>query len=223
MKLVIHELEAAVESIRKDQLEPCFKVLARVKQIQRMLFEQWAVLETLTPSEFAVFRSVLGKASGLQSYQNRMIEFLLGLKQGPSVEVFRHKAEVYKELKRLLNKPSLYDEFLRALARKGYAMPAECVERDWSQPYQSRPALVQVFKKIYDNPTSDWAAYEMCEKLLDVEEQYSLWHYRHMKTVERIIGMKTGTGGSSGVAFLKQGLEVRMFPELWEVRTQIGV
>lgn len=222
MKLVIHELEAAVDSVNSDALEPSFKVLARVKQIQRMLFEQWAVLETLTPTEFAVFRSKLGRASGLQSYQNRMIEFLFGKKDASALAVFKHKREAYAELERLLRKPSLYDEFLRYLSRKGYNVPAACVERDWSKPYQANDDLLPVFKVIYDNPASDWTAYEMCEKLLDVEEHYALWHFRHLKTVERIIGHKRGTGGSSGVGFLQQGLEVRLFPELWDVRTQIG-
>lgn len=221
MKLVIHELEAAVESIRTDALEPCFKVLARVKQTQRMLFEQWAVLETLTPSEFNVFRSVLGKASGLQSYQNRMIEFLLGNKDAKAIEVFRHKPEIYAELKRLLAQPSLYDEFLRYLARHGFDLPKASVDRDWSQPYRPNAALIAVFKRIYEDPAAHWAAYEMCEKLLDVEEYYDLWKFRHLKTVERIIGFKRGTGGSSGVNFLKHGMEVRLFPEIWDVRTEI--
>lgn len=222
MKLVIHELTKALDSIREDALSPCFKVLARVKQIQRMLFEQWAVLETLTPTEFAVFRSVLGKASGLQSYQNRIIEFLLGNKDVKSIEVFRHKPEVYADLRRLLQQPSLYDEFLIYLARHGYHIPAEAVNRDWSLPYIASRQVQGVFKEVYDSPNDHWEAYEMAEKLLDVEEHYSLWRFRHLKTVERIIGFKRGTGGSSGASFLREGLEVRLFPEIWDVRTSIG-
>jgi tryptophan 2,3-dioxygenase len=222
MKLVIHELGKAMESIRADALPPCFKVLARVKQIQRMLFEQWAVLETLTPTEFGVFRSALGRASGLQSFQNRMIEFLLGNKDAKSIEVFRHKPEVYGELQRILSAPSLYDEFLRYLRRNGHPIPAEVAERDWSQPYVESEAVISVFKAIYESPENHWEAYEMAEKLIDVEEQYALWRFRHIKTVERIIGFKRGTGGSSGAGFLRQGLEIRLFPELWDVRTLIG-
>ena len=222
MKLMIHELNAAVRHVQEDQLSPCFKILARVKQVQRMLFEQWAVLETLTPSEYAEFRGVLGRASGLQSYQNRMIEFLLGNKEIASIEVFRHLDGVYGEIRRLLHSPSLYDEFLRHLARRGYAVPAEVTERDWSKPYEAHPGVLAVFKEIYEDPEACWDGYEMCEKLVDVEERFALWRFRHVKTVERIIGYKMGTGGSSGVAFLRKGLEYRLFPELWDVRTEIG-
>jgi tryptophan 2,3-dioxygenase len=222
MKLVVHELTHALEMVRKDDLEPCFKVLARVKHIQRMLFEQWAVLETLTPSEYAQFRGALGRASGFQSHQYRLIEFLLGNKDAQAVQVFAHKPEIQTQMLAALNAPSLYDEFLRHLARRGYALPSEVVERDWSKPYAPHPGVVAVFKEIYDNPHSAWDAYEMAEKLVDVEEQFLLWRFRHMKTVERIIGFKTGTGGSSGVPFLKAALETRLFPELWDVRTEIG-
>lgn len=222
MKLAIHELHSAVELVRRDQLEPCFKILARVKQVQRMLFEQWAVLETLTPSEYAQFRGVLGQASGLQSYQNRMIEFLLGNKDAKAIKVFQHSPAIHAELTALLNRPSLYDEFLRHLARRRFPIPANVVERDWSKPYEESPEVIAVFKRIYEDPTQYWDAYEMCEKLVDVEEHFSLWRYRHMKTVERIIGFKMGTGGSSGIPFLAKGLGIRLFPELWDVRTEIG-
>jgi tryptophan 2,3-dioxygenase len=222
MKLVVHELRAAVAHVRADTLEPCFKILARVKQIQRMLFEQWAVLETLTPSEYAEFRGVLGRASGFQSHQFRMIEFLFGIKSARSVAVFRHQAEVHAELERLLNSPSLYDEFLRYLARRGFDMPPEVVQRDWSQPYAEHPGVIAVFKQIYEAPRQYWTEYEMAEKLVDVEEHFALWRFRHIKTVERIIGFKRGTGGSAGVDFLRRTLETRMFPELWDVRTEIG-
>lgn len=222
MKLAVHELTAAVEHVKRDELSPCFKILARVKQIQRMLFEQWAVLETLTPSEYMQFRGVFGQASGLQSYQNRMIEFLFGNKDSKIIKVFQHDPVIYGELERLLNTPSLYDEFLRHLSRRGYDVPVEAIERDWSQPYEQSEGVMSVFKRVYENPSEYWDAYEMCEKLVDVEEQFSLWRFRHMKTVERIIGFKTGSGGSSGVPFLRQGLMIRLFPELWDVRTEIG-
>lgn len=223
MKLILHELRAAIEHIRRDELDPCFKILARVKQIQSQLFGQWAVLETLTPSEYAQFRNVLASASGLQSPQYRAIEFMLGNKNATMVEVFRYDDKLYRDIRRVLNSPSIYDEFLRHLHRRGYEVPAECVERDWSQAYQRNPNLISVFKQIYDDPKSHWDAYAMCEKLVDVEENFQLWRFRHMKTVERIIGYKRGTGGSSGVGFLKQALDMTFFPELFDVRTQIGV
>ncbi len=222
MKLAVHELKAAVNFVKQDQLSPCFKILSRVKQIQRMLFEQWAVLETLTPTEYSQFRGVLGQSSGFQSFQNRMIEFLLGNKDAWTLLVFAHDAVHHAELELLLNTPSLYDEFLRALHRRGYAIPASCVARDWSLPYVENLDLIPVFKRIYDDPSQHWDAYEMCEKLVDVEESFSLWRFRHVKTVERIIGFKKGTGGSSGVPFLQKALSIRLFPELWDVRTEIG-
>jgi len=222
MKLIVHELEAAIRFVRSDRLEPCFKILSRVKHIQRMLFEQWAVLETLTPTEYVQFRHLLGPASGFQSYQYRNIEFLLGNKDAKAINVFRHRPEIFEKLKSALESPSLYDEFILFLQRKGLNVPAELVERDWSQPRESNPGLVAVFKEIYDNISKYWDAYDMAEKLVDVEEQFVLWRFRHMKTVERIIGHKMGTGGSSGVKFLRAALDIRLFPELWDVRTEIG-
>ena len=223
MKLMIHELKAAIRYVRADQLDACFKILARVKLIQKQLFEQWAVLETLTPSEYEAFRPVLGHASGFQSAQYRAIEFLLGNKNSAMLDVFRHDPAMHAELSTLLEAPSLYDEYLRHLARRGLPVPDECVERDFSQPHARNAALVGVFKTIYDNPQRYWDAYEMAEKLVDVEESFQLWRFRHLKTVERIIGNKPGTGGSSGVGFLKRALEHSFFPELIDVRTVIGV
>jgi tryptophan 2,3-dioxygenase len=222
MKLMIHELAAAIAHVKSDQLAPCFKILARVKQIQRQLFEQWAVLETLTPSEYAMFRNVLGPASGLQSHQFRAIEFLLGNKISNRIDVHRHDSTTTAFLEQLLRSPSLYDEFLRYLARKGMPVPAERVERDWSQPYQRHAGVTAVFKTVYENTQQYWAEYDMCEKLVDVEENFQLWRFRHVKTVERVIGFKRGTGGSAGVAFLRQTLETPLFPELIDVRTQLG-
>lgn len=222
MKLMIHELSAAIRHVQSDTLEPAFKILARVKLIQKQLFEQWAVLETLTPSEYEAFRPALGTSSGFQSAQYRAIEFLLGNKHPELVDVFAHDAATYAELTRLLHAPSLYDEFLRHLARRGLPIPRETLQRDVSQPYERNPALVPVLKIIYDDPAHWWDAYDMCEKLLDVEEAFQLWRFRHMKTVERIIGYKAGTGGSSGVAFLRRALDHAFFPELIDVRTLIG-
>jgi tryptophan 2,3-dioxygenase len=222
MKLMIHELAAAIEHVKADRLAPCFKILARVKQIQRQLFEQWGVLETLTPSEYAEFRDVLGPASGLQSFQYRAIEFLLGNKDAKRLELYRHDEPTRALLEKLLRAPSLYDEFLRLLARRGMPVPAERVERDWTLPYERHPAVVSVFKIIYDDTKKYWDAYDMCEKLVDVEENFQLWRFRHVKTVERVIGFKRGTGGSAGVAFLRKVLETALFPELIDVRTHIG-
>lgn len=222
MKLAIHELTAAIAHVQADRLAPCFKILARVKQIQRQLFEQWAVLETLTPSEYAEFRDVLGPASGLQSHQFRAIEFLLGNKNAARVKLHAFDRQVHSYLQGLLNKPSLYDEYLRHLARRGMPVPPERVERDWSQPYQSHPGVTAVFRSIYRNTNQYWAEYDMCEKLVDVEENFQLWRFRHVKTVERVIGFKRGTGGSAGVPFLRKSLEVALFPELINVRTEIG-
>ena len=220
MKLIIHELTAAIEHIRNDRLAPALKILSRVKLIQMQLFEQWAVLETLTPSEYMEFRGVLGNASGFQSYQYRKLEFLLGNKNRESIKVFAHDAAIYEDLVRVLESPSLYDEFLRYLARRGYEIPVECAERDWASPYVRNEELVEVFREIYRNSKEHWEAYEMCEKLVDVEEYFQLWRFRHLKTVERIIGFRRGTGGSSGAGFLRQALELTFFPELLASRTE---
>jgi len=222
MKLVIHELEAAIVRLRADDLGPCLKILARVKHIQKQLFEQWAVLETLTPSEYMQFRYVLGPASGFQSIQYRLIEFLLGNKNADMLPVFDYAPEHRERLRRVLELPSLYDEFLRHLARAGHAIPAHCIERDFSVAHQRQPELIPVLRRIYEQPDQYWSEYHLCEQLVDVEESFQLWRFRHMKTVERVIGYKRGTGGSSGVAFLRKALELTFFPELLEVRTVLG-
>ncbi len=222
MKLMIHELRAAIAHVRRDALEPSFKVLARVKLIQKQLFEQWSVLETLTPSEYEGFRPALGTSSGFQSAQYRAIEFLLGNKNAAILDVFRHDAAAHAELETLLRAPSLYDEFLRHLARRGLPVPRAVLDRDVTQRHERNPDLVPIFERIYTDPAHWWDAYDMCEKLVDVEEAFQLWRFRHMKTVERIIGHKPGTGGSSGVGFLRRALEHAFFPELIDVRTVIG-
>ncbi|MGB5620896.1 MAG: tryptophan 2,3-dioxygenase [Gammaproteobacteria bacterium] len=221
-KLIIHELKAAIVHLQQDHLSPCFKILARIKQVQQQLFSQWSVLETLTPSEYAQFRDVLGHASGFQSSQFREVEFMLGNKDAANLQVFEHDAGIHAQLEHALNSPSIYDEFLRFLGRRGFPLPAECIERDWSRPYESHPGVVSVFRSIYEDTATHWQAYDMCEKLVDVEENFQLWRFRHLKTVERIIGFKRGTGGSSGVAFLRRAIDFRLFPELIEVRTYIG-
>jgi len=221
MKLFIHELEAARALVKADQLEPAFKILARVGQIQRMLFEQWSVLETLTPTEYLEFRDVLGPASGFQSAQYRAIEYLLGNKDAQGLLAHRHTPDVHAWLSSLLQAPSLYDEFLRHLARRGLPVPEERLNRDFTQPYEAHPGVMAVFQTIYADPARWWDGYEMAEKLVDVEERFQLWRFRHMLTVQRIIGGKPGTGGSAGVPFLRRALDLRFFPELWDVRTEL--
>jgi tryptophan 2,3-dioxygenase len=221
LKLVIHELSAAIERVRRDDLEFCFKVLARVKAVQSQLFNQWSVLETLTPSEYVQFRHVLGPASGFQSVQYRLVEFLLGNRDPQMLSIHRHSPEDHARLERAMTSPSLYDEFLRYLARRGMPVPREVLERDVAQPYQPHEGVTAVFQRVYEAPGQYWDAYEMAEKLVDVDEAFSLWRMRHVKTVERIIGYKRGTGGSSGVPFLRQLVQLNFFPELWEVRTRI--
>ena len=220
-KLVLHELRAAIASIQADQLDPCFKILARVKLVQQQLFNQWGVLETLTPSEYTQFRGVLGHASGFQSPQYRELEFMLGNKDPVFLEVFAYDPQEQARLRALLNSPSLYDEFLRYLARQGHPIPRERVERDWSVPYASHPQVVAALTAIYQDTARYWEAYNMCEKLVDLEVNFQLWRFRHLKTVARIIGYKPGTGGSSGVKFLEKALDIKLFPELIEVRTYV--
>ncbi len=222
MKLLIHELSACIRYVQADKLEPSFKIFARVAHIQRMLFEQWSVLETLTPNEYLEFRETLGSASGFQSHQYRAVEFLLGNKDPQALGPFRHVPAVHAELERLLESPGIYDEFLRYLARKGHPIPEDRVQRDWRRPYEKSPQVMEVFRRIYENIDAHWDAYEMCEKLVDTEERFQLWRYRHMMTVMRIIGFKQGTGGSSGVNFLRKALDLRFFPELWDVRTELA-
>ena len=206
MKLMLHELDRALECVKRDDLSATFKIFARIAHIQRMLFEQWAVLETMTPSEYLTFRDALGKSSGFQSYQYRAIEFMLGNKDANSLLPHRDSPEIHAWLNARLEQPSLYDEFLRFLHRKGHPVPEDHVQRDFTQPYVKSDAIVKIFKHVYEQPEGNWAAYEMAEKLVDVEERFQLWRFRHMKTVHRIIGLKMGTGGSSGVTFLQRAL-----------------
>jgi tryptophan 2,3-dioxygenase len=222
LKLVLHELEGACAQIRADDLAPALKGIARVKHIQKTLTEQWSVLATLTPSEYAEFRGVLGNASGFQSWQYRAVEFRLGNKNAKMLDVFRNDEAAHTVVRRALEEPSLYDEFLRFLARQGYEVPADVVNRDVTRSWTFSEDLMPVFKRVYENPEDNWAVYETCEELVDLEENFQLWRFRHLKTVERIIGMKTGTGGSSGAPFLKRALELTFFPELYAVRTRIG-
>jgi tryptophan 2,3-dioxygenase len=223
LKLVLHELRAVRRQLAEDELRPALKGLARVKHIQRTLTEQWSVLATLTPSEYAEFRSFLGTSSGFQSYQYRAVEFMLGNKDRRMLSIFDDEPEARALLVEALEAPSVYDEFLRFLARHDHEVPVELLQRDVTLPYRFNEDLVPVFARIYSNPELFWAEYEACEELVDLEENFQLWRFRHFKTVERTIGVKRGTGGSSGVNFLKAALDLTFFPELYAVRTEIGV
>jgi tryptophan 2,3-dioxygenase len=222
LKLLVHELRSARALLGSDELAPALKRLARVKHIQHTLTDQWSVLATMTPSEYALIRPFLATSSGFQSAQYREVEFLLGNKSHDMVKVFAHDPEAHAALTTLLFQPSLYDEFLAHLSRQGYAVPAACLDRDWSQPYRSNPDLVRMFADVYAAPEQHWGVYETCEELVDVEDNFQQWRFRHLQVVQRTIGHKTGTGGSSGVDFLRRALDLTFFPELYEVRTLIG-
>lgn len=223
LKLIVHELYAVRQYLATDELRPALKGLARVKHIQRTLTEQWSVLATLTPTEYAEFRSFLGTSSGFQSYQYRAIEFMLGNKNRDMLKLFDEQPEARALLEEALNAPSVYDEFLRFLARRGHPIPEPTLNRDVTEAYEYQPELVTVFQQIYEKAEQNWDVYEACEELIDLEENFQLWRFRHLKTVERTIGFKRGTGGSSGVSFLKAALDLTFFPELYAVRTEIGV
>lgn len=219
LKLVAHELEAAMASIRRDDLPPAFKALARVTRIQEQLIRAWDVLSTMTPADYLAFRSALGPASGFQSYQYRLVEFRLGAKDAKMLLPHRHHAEHHDLLAKALAEPSVYDEALRLLARRAFPVPPEVLTRDVSQPYAANTAVRDIWLSIYRDAQEHFDLYELAEELVDMEDWFQQWRFRHMKTVERIIGFKRGTGGSSGVAFLKTALERSFFPELWELRT----
>jgi tryptophan 2,3-dioxygenase len=222
LKLMLHELRAAQLHLRSDDLPMTLKGLARVKTIQRTLAEQWSVLGTLTPSEYAEFRGFLGTSSGFQSFQYRAVEFILGNKNKQMLDMFEHDPAAQQMLDELLHSPSFYDEFLHYLARHGHAVPKSLLERDVTRAHAFEPDLVPVILKIYQDPQTHWAAYETCEELVDVEENFQIWRFRHLKVVERMIGWKPGTGGSSGVDFLRKALDLTFFPELYAVRTEVG-
>lgn len=222
LKLLVHELTAAVEQLRQDRIWRFGKIVARCKRILDQLTAQWSVLETLTPSEYLEFRDILGPSSGFQSRQYRTVEFLLGNKNAGMVKVFKHDPAEQAILEAALLAPSLYDEFLRYLARWGHAIPERHLQRDWSIAHASDPELLPVFRNIYEHTDQYWREYQLCEDLVDLETQFQLWRFRHMRTVMRVIGFRRGTGGSSGVDFLKRALDLTFFPELFEVRTYLG-
>jgi tryptophan 2,3-dioxygenase len=193
-----------------------------VKNIQRTLTEQWSVLATLTPREYAQFRGALGDASGFQSHQYRAVEFVLGNKNGAMLQVFEDQPAARELLAELLAAPTLYDEFLRLLARAGLDVPDAVLTRDVREPWRFEAGLVPVFRRIYESTDTPWGVYEACESLVDIEDNFQMWRFRHLLTVQRTIGAKSGTGGSSGVGFLRRALDLTFFPELYAVRTEIG-
>jgi tryptophan 2,3-dioxygenase len=221
MKLVLHELSAARQLVITNDLGSAFKLLARVSKVQNQLKQSWDVLATMTPADYVAFRDALGHSSGFQSYQYRMIEFILGNKNAAMIEVHRHDEQIYDRVKNSLNTPSLYDECLKLLHRRGLKIPAEYLNRDWSEPYEENDAVRDAWLEIYRDTETYWDLYELAEKLVDVEDNFQQWRFRHMTTVKRVIGFKRGTGGTAGVGYLAKALNLRFFPELWSLRTEI--
>ena len=221
-KLVLHELQSMRTYLQHEDVSRARKGIARVKHIFRTLAEQWSVLATLTPSEYAEFRGFLGSASGFQSYQYRCVEFILGNKNAGMLRVFESNPAHHAGLQELLDSPTVYDAFLHFLSAREHDIPAEILHRDVSKAWVERPQLIPVFQRIYEDPDAHWAEYAMCEDLVDLEDAFQLWRFRHLRTVQRTIGYKKGTGGSSGVGFLKRALDLTFFPELYSVRTEIG-
>lgn len=221
LKLCLHELNAAVECIRRDDLGPSFKMLARVSRIQTQLTQSWDVLSTMTPFDYSSFRDQLGRASGFQSHQYRLLEFALGNKNAEMIEVHRRDPAMHAALERALVSPSLYDEALRLLKRRGYDIAQDHVERDFTQPYKPSKQVEDAWLDVYRNVAKRWDLYELAEKLVDLDYKFQHWRFSHVKTVERIIGYKRGTGGTGGVSYLNKALELRAFPELWTVRTSM--
>ena len=221
LKLIRHELGAARDRIRADDLQPAFKMLARVGRIMTQLIQAWDVLATLTPSDYTSFRGALGRASGFQSYQFRLIEFMLGNKQRAMIDPHRHRADLAAALEAELAAPSIYDEAIRLLARRGVAMTPTALDRDFGLPYVADPSVEAAWTAVYRDPERHWDLYELGEELVDLEDFFRQWRFRHVTTVERIIGFKPGTGGTAGVAYLRKLLDVRLFPELWDLRTQL--
>ena len=221
MKLVLHETEGGIAHLQRDEVGPALKMFARVSRIQEQLIHAWDVLSTMTPADYLAFRDALGQSSGFQSFQYRTLEYRLGNKNAALARVHKHNPPAHRMVTRALELPSLWDETLRLLARRGYAIPAELVERDWTQPYAPSEAVEDVWRTIYRDSETHWEAYELGEKLVDLEHKFQQWRFNHMKTVERIIGYRKGTGGTSGVSYLVKALDLRFFPEIWTVRTTL--
>ncbi|WP_214721830.1 tryptophan 2,3-dioxygenase [Exiguobacterium sp. s192] len=221
MKLILHEMTAATKAIADDQLERSFKMLARISKIQQQLIQSWSVLSTLTPAEYLEFRDSLGHSSGFQSYQNRQIEFALGFKNAQMLRVYEHETALFAQLTADLKTPSIYDETVRAMKRRGLPIDEAILNRDVTQDWEADASVEAAWAIVYQDVEQYWDLYELGEKLLDIGSQQQMWRFNHMSTVERIIGQKPGTGGSSGVSYLRRVLDHRFFPELWSVRTKL--
>ncbi|MBF6615262.1 MAG: tryptophan 2,3-dioxygenase [Candidimonas sp.] len=221
MKLMLHELAGAMQNLAADRLQPCFKMLARVSKIMEQLVHAWDVLATMTPPEYSALRPYLAKSSGFQSFQYRQIEFALGNKNAAMLKPHAHRPELLAQVQRMYESPSLYDEALKTLARHGLPVPANYLQRDWTLAYVASAEVEQAWLTVYRQPEQYWDLYQLGEKLTDLEDAFRLWRFRHVTTVERIIGFKRGTGGTSGVSYLRKMLDVVLFPELWKLRTDL--
>src|SRR5580700_3568520 len=221
MRLAIHEIDAARRAVAGDAVQSAFKVLTRVARIFEQLNNAWDVLRTMTPSEYTEFRSILGESSGFQSFQYRAIEFLAGNRNLAMLRPHAHRPELVAALEEILERPSLYDEALLLLSRRGFAIGADAERPNWRDKRAESPAVIEAWKIVYRAPQTHWEIYELAEKLVDFEDYFRRWRFNHVTTVERIIGLKTGTGGTSGVSYLRKMLDVVLFPELWRVRTQL--
>src|SRR2546429_445063 len=221
MRLMLHELKAVLECVGRDDLDPSFKMLARVSRMQAQLISTWDVLSTMTPFEYSAFRNALGRSSGFQSFQYRMLEFLLGNKHAEMIAVHQRDPKAYEALQRALEAPSLYDEVLRLLSRRGYGIPEDYLARDFRESYRASKQVAGAWLGVYHNAEKDWDLYELAEALVDLDHKFQLWRCHHLKTVERIIGYKPGTGGTAGVSYLAKALELKFFPELWQIRTSM--
>ncbi|RED49758.1 tryptophan 2,3-dioxygenase [Aestuariispira insulae] len=221
MKLILHEMGAAIRLIREDNLQPAFKMLSRVSTIQNQMIQSWTVLATMTPADYLSFRDKLGHSSGFQSYQYREIEYRLGNKNPALLKPHAHREDIHARLKQALSDRSIYDEAIALLARRGFAIDDAILNRDFSERHQSNRSVHDAWATIYRNTTEHWELYELAEKLVDLEDSFQQWRFRHLKTVSRIIGMRRGTGGTSGVNYLEKALSYCFFPELWELRTDL--
>jgi tryptophan 2,3-dioxygenase len=219
MRLFLHELHGVLACVRRDNLGPSFKMLARISHVQTQLTATWDVLSTMTPADYSAFRNALGRASGFQSLQYRLLEFTIGNKNADLAAVQKHDPAAYAALKQALESPSLYDEVLALLSRRGYGIPEDYLARDFSEPYRASKQVAGAWLGVYHNAQKDWDLYELAERLIDMDHKFQLWRCHHLKAVERIIGYKRGTGGTSGVAYLAKALELKFFPELWQIRT----
>ena len=221
MKLLLHELRAAVRAVAEDRLQPAFKMLARVSRIMEQMVHAWDVLATMTPPEYSTIRPSLASSSGFQSWQYREIEFLLGNKNATMLKPHAHRPDLLAQVQAAHDAPSLYDESLRLLARRGLPVPTSHLERDWSAPYEQSEAVEQAWLVVYRDPQAHWDLYQLGEELTDLEDMFRLWRFRHVTTVERVIGFKRGTGGTGGVSYLRKMLDVVLFPEIWKLRTDL--